>query len=221
MSTVSMTITGGHERYAPFVRRWWNSVLAMEVRPDEIIAVIDEQDSTGVSGVIDAREVPTRIIRMGSPYSVDYVNTAFGAASCEWVSFCGLDDKMAPRAYVDIPDAGDADLIVGSIELSSGGVWHGDWNVDALQQANTLPAHSLFRKYLWVELGGIPDVRWSDWAFWLKCAQRGVKTYKSTNTTAWFDVGADHETVSGLQVSASVRADAHRELMEFRRALLG
>jgi hypothetical protein len=221
MNTVSMTITGGHTRYAPFVQRWWNSVLAMDTRPDEIIAVIDEQDSTGVSSIIDTQEIPAQIIRMDEPYSMNYVNAAFDAATCEWMSFCGLDDKMMPHAYADISAAGDADIIVGSIELSSGGIWHGNWDVDALSRSNTLPAHSLFRKGLWTELGGIPDIRWSDWGFWLKCAQFGVTTYKSQHVTAWFDLGADHETMSGFQVSSDVRAAADRELLEFRQTMMG
>jgi len=221
VNTVSLIVSGGHERYAPYVARWWNSVLAMNPRPDEIVATIDKDDSSGLGKVIDEQEIPAQIIVMPGPHSIDYLNTAFGAATSEWLGFSGIDDMMKPSAYADVSDAGDADIIVGSIELSCGGFHYGFWNPDALMHENTLPAHSLIRKRLWSELGGLPDLRWSDWGFWLKCAHRGVRTYTSRNVTAWFDMGEDHETVSGLQVPASVRANAHRELMDFKQTLMG
>jgi len=213
--TITLIVTGGHERYAPYVQRWWDAVLNMQPRPDEIVVVVDVNDSANVLSVIDPLEISIQIIKMQKPYSVDYINTAFGAARSEWVAFCGLDDMMMPHAYADINQAGDADIIVGSIELSSGDIARGAWDVDALMTRNTLPAHSPFRKQLWVDVGGLPDIRWSDWGFWIKCAKRGVTTYTSSNVTAWFDMGANHETMSGVQVSADVRAAADRELYEF------
>jgi hypothetical protein len=221
MNTVSLIVSGAHERYAPYVARWWDSVLAMNPRPDEIVATIDADDSAGIRSVIDPSEVPTQIIVMPGPYSVDYLNTGFAAAHSEWLGFCGIDDMMKVSAYADVSEAGDADIIVGSIELSAGNIQHGFWNPDALMHENTLPAHSLIRKRLWSELGGLPDLRWSDWGFWLKCAHRGVHTYTSRNVTAWFDMGESHETMSGLQVPAIVRAEAYREVMEFKQTLLG
>jgi len=213
--TITLVVTGGHERYAPFVQRWWDSVLIMEPRPDEIVAVIDTNDTTGLGGIIDPNEIPCQIIVKDYPYDITYLNDGFGAATHEWVAFCGIDDMMMKNAYADIDQAGDADIIVGSIELSSGDIARGAWDVDALMTQNTLPAHSPFRKQLWVDVGGLPDIRWSDWGFWIKCAKRGVTTYTTNNVTAWFDMGANHETMSGVQVPADVRAAADRELYEF------
>jgi hypothetical protein len=219
--TVSLITPGAHERYAPYVARWWESVLAMNPRPDEIVATIDADDSAGLRSIIDPNEIPTQIIVMPGPYSVDYLNTGFAAAHSEWLGFCGIDDMMKVSAYADVSEAGDADIIVGRIELSNGVVWNGTWEPDDLANRNTLPAHSLIRKKLWIELGGVPDIRWCDWGFWLKCAKRGVKTYSSKHLTAWHDLGHDHETISGMQVPDDVRAAANEELQRFRRELFG
>jgi hypothetical protein len=221
MNSVSLIVSGAHERYAQYAQRWWDALLAMEKRPDEIVATIDENDSAGLAAIIDPNEVSAQIIVMPEPYSVNYINTAIAAAQGEWLSFCGIDDMMRPRAYADIHEAGDADIIIGTLDLSTGITWGGMWNPEFLMSHNTLPAHSFIRKQLWEELEGLPDIRWSDWGFWLKCAKRGVKTYPSKNVTAWHDLGLNHETISGLSLPAEVRTAADEELHQFRRELFG
>jgi hypothetical protein len=221
MQSVSLIVSGAHQRYAKYAQRWWDAILAMEQRPDEIVATIDDHDSAGLAAIIDPNEIPTKIIVMSEPYSAEYINTAMGAAEGEWLSFCGIDDTMRPHAYTDISEAGSADIVIGTLDLSTGITWGGMWNPEFLMSQNTLPAHSFIRKELWKELNGLPNIRWSDWGFWLKCAKRGVTTYSSKNVTAWHDLGLDHETLSGLLLPAEVRAAADEELHQFRRELFG
>lgn len=206
--------------YAPFVPRWWAAVQEMDPQPAEIILVIGSEDHAGVRDQIP-RDAQIRFVELDEPFSNRYFTVGCESVTQEWAGFCGIDDQMLPRAYADIPEANEAgaDILVGSILLSTGQVWQGSWDPQALLRHNTLPAHSPFRKSLWEKVGGFPDIRWSDWGFWLKCAAHNASTFQSRDLLAIFDVGQDHETMSGVSLDPQIRAAADRELLDFARSL--
>ena len=219
MSISLITIAEG-EAYKSFVPRWWESVIRMDPMPDSIIIVIGAEDRAGVLDVI-TEDVPVCVVSLDEPFSNAYFTAGFSAADTDWVGFCGIDDQMLPRAYADIPEATllGAEIIPGTIVLSNGQVWRGTWNVEALQRHNTLPAHSPVTKELWERVGGFPDIRWSDWGFWLKCAKENPAIYQATEPLAIFDIGDGRETMSGVTLDPAIRARADAELHAFRESL--
>lgn len=213
------TIAEG-EAYAPFAPRWWAAVEKMDPQPAEIVVVIGAEDRCGIRELTAGAD-RVRIIELDQPFSNTYFTTGCEAGTQEWVGFCGIDDQMLPNAYADLLDATEAgaDILVGSIILSSGGIWRGTWDPTALERHNTLPAHSPFRRSLYDAVGGFPDIHWSDWGFWLRCAAHGAKPFYAREPLAIFDVGDSHETMSGVNLDPYTRRNADEELQAFRRSL--
>lgn len=218
MSVSLVTIAAG-SKYAAYVPTWWRAVQAMRPMPDEIVIVVDAEDTANVADVVEGENI--HLVHAEEPFGYHYFNLGFRAATSEWISYCGIDDQMLPNAYADIPTATQiqADIIVGTILMSNGYVWRGSWNPYGLRQNNTLPAHSPFRKALYEKVGGFPDIRWSDWGFWLKCVREDPVIYLGTQPLAIFDVGEDRETMSGSSLDANVRQAADAELHAYRESL--
>jgi len=159
-------------------------------------------------------------VPLSSGFGVEYFNAAVKAADSEWVAYCGIDDQMMPDAFADLNRAEElgANLMVGNLLMSNGHRWMGAWNTIALQQFNTLPAHSPYKRSLWEKAGGYPDVRWSDWGFWLHATPHAVP-YHSQFITAIFDIGETHETMSGINLDTTIRQQADNEIAELIKSL--
>ena len=214
--TISLvTIAEGLE-YASFVKPWREAVLGMHHKPDEIIIVIGAGDEANVRQH-DWSFVPTRIITLQEPFSTAYFNAGVCAARSEWISYCGIDDLMLPHAYVEINY--EADIIVGTVLLNNERAWVGVWDTQLMQHVNPLPAHSLYRKELWITVNGYPNIRWSDWGFWLLCAQQNPKVSQGLHPIAVFDTGQDRQTMSGSSLDPAIRMQADIELQAFRDCL--
>lgn len=207
------------EEYKGFLPDWWDAVQKMDPYPREVVLVIHERHRKFVQEVTGDG---TKVIALNEPYSMKYVVTALENATSEWVGFCGIDDRMYPNAYHDLADHnGEGEIMVGTLELSTGQTWHGSWNIEDLKRANTLPALSPHRKSLYNRLGGYPEIRWWDWGFWLKSAKAGVEVFHSSIPIAWFDVGTDRQTIGGLSLDEEVRARADAEIHALVRELWG
>lgn len=216
--SVSLYTVAEGEAYAPFAARWWEAVQAMNPAPAQVVVAIGPEDRAGIRDLVGNAAT---VVEVQGPFSNGHFTAACEAGTQEWAAFCGIDDVMLPDAFKDIPAATEAgaDILVGSIVLSSGGVWRGSWNPPAMLRHNTLPAHSPFRRSLYDAVGGFPDIRWSDWGFWLKCAVHGAKPYPATVPQAIFDVGEDRQTMSGVNLDPTVRAEADAEVIALARSL--
>ena len=213
---VSLVTIAEGSAYAAFVEPWRAAITEMSRKPDEIVIVIGAKDAAGIRGY-DWSEIPTKIVTLNEPFSTAYFNAAVCAASSDWISFCGIDDLMLPDAYVGIDD--HAEIIVGTVLLDNVRAWRGSWNPEHMQHYNPLPAHSLYKKDLWIEVGGYPDIRWSDWGFWLKCATTNPTVSYATHPLAIFNTGQDRETMSGVSLDPLIRMQADLELQAFRDTL--
>lgn len=218
--TASLFTAAEGEAYAPFIPRWWESVQQMDPPPDEIVISIHPLDKASVRDVV-AEDDRVRLVEIDEPFSNKFFREACAATTSTWVSFSGVDDVMLPYAYADIAEATEvgADIIVGTIALSNGSIWRGSWNPYEMRYRNTLPAHSPYRKSLWEKVGGFPDIRWSDWGFWLKCLREDPVIFVGTRPIAIFDIGEGRQTMSGVDLAATTRAEADRELLEFLETL--
>lgn len=190
----------------------------MDPMPDQVVIVIGPDDHAGIRDLV-SDDIPAKIVTLDQPFSNAYFRAGVENTETEWVGFSGIDDEMLPHAYKDLPHAGNAEIMVGTIILSTGHIWRGTWNPEALARHNTLPAHSPFRRSLYDQVGGFPDIHWSDWGFWLKCARYGARTFTSPEPLAIFDVGADRETMSGQSLPDDKRQAADLELQAFMETL--
>ena len=213
---VSLVTIAEGSAYASFVEGWRESVLRMRRKPNEIIIIVGEEDAAEVRGH-DWSRIPTKIITAGEPFSTAYFNAIVEAASSDWISYCGIDDLMLPDAYIGLDDS--ADIIVGIVLLDNERAWVGEWNTELMQHLNPLPAHSLYKRDLWLKVGGYPDIRWSDWGFWLKCAATNPKVSQGKYPTAIFDTGIGRDTMSGSSLDPMIRMQADMELQAFRDSL--
>lgn len=218
--TVTLYTVAEGAAYAPFAPRWWESVRRMDPLPDEVVIVIGADDHAGIRELVTP-DVNTVIVQLEEPFSNSYFRAGVNAATSEWIAFSGIDDQMLPHAFVDIPTATRlaADVIVGTIFLSNGGMWRGSWDPAAMRHVNTLPAHSPFRQSIYERVGGFPDIRWSDWGFWLRCAAAGARPYQGTQPIAIFDIGEGRETMSGVSLQDHIRKQADAELKAFAESL--
>ena len=213
---VSLITVAEGSAYASFVEPWRAAITEMSRKPDEIVIVIGDKDAAGIQDY-DWSDIPTKIVTLHEPFSNAYFNAAVCAASSGWISFCGIDDLMLPNAYIGIDDS--SDIAVGTVLLDNIRAWRGSWNPEHMQHFNPLPAHSLFKKDLWIQVGGYPDIRWSDWGFWLKCATTNPTVSYAENPLAIFNTGQGRETMSGVSLDPLIRMQADLELQAFRDSL--
>lgn len=215
VSITLYTVVEG-EHYAQFIPRWWESVQHMTPAPDEVLIVTGKTHRDTIES-LDPQHINLTILHLDQPFSNAYFRAGVEYAASEWIGFSGIDDIMLPNGYKDVAaaDAAHADIMVGTIILSNGAIWRGTWNTHALTQHNTLPAHSPFRRDLYDQAGGFPDIHWSDWGFWLRCATIGAKPFHSPEPIAIFDIGDTHETMSGVGLDPRKRIQADQELRTF------
>ncbi len=219
--TVTVFTIAESAAYAHFIPRWWNAILLMNPRPTQIVITHHYEDHAQViTSVPTGYDIPTKFVPLSSEFGVEYFNAAVMEATSEWVAYCGIDDQMTPHALADLNRAQEigANVAVANLLMSNGNKWTGSWNPEALKQFNTLPAHSPYKRSLWEQVGGYPDVRWSDWGFWLRAAPH-VIPYHSQFITAIFDIGETHETMSGINLDDDIRQRADEEIRELIQAM--
>jgi hypothetical protein len=214
--TGSMSTTNP-DSYSQFLPRYWAAIAAMDPLPDQVVIAHNVNDYCGVTDVPKDFPVPVKLVPVENGTRQDFHIAAFGAVETEWMSFCGLDDRMLPGAYKDLQSATDsgADICVSGIEMTNGRKIVGKWSLDYIKPYNCIPCHSPFTKRLWDELGPWPDLHWNDWAWWAKCWVNGVKAYESDNYVALFDVGTGHVTESGPLLDVQTRMKADEEIHKF------
>jgi hypothetical protein len=220
MESLAIFTISRAERYGVFFPRWWQAISELERQPDQIVIAYHESNLAKVPESVP-KEYASRVklVVSNSENGLDYPNLGIDSADTDWVAFCGLDDQVLPNAYDELGLCSDAEILVANLQLSDGSKSFGSWDVQRMKQQNPMAFLSPFRKSLWERVGGMPKIYWSDWGFWMKAAMAGATTYQSQNFQALFDLGADHETESGLLLSSQKRTDADKELMAFAKEI--
>jgi hypothetical protein len=208
------------ERYGLFFPRWWQAISELERQPDQIVIAYHESNLAKVPESVP-KEYASRVklVVSDSEDGLIYGNLAVEAADTDWVAFCGLDDQVLPNAYDELELCSDAEILIANLKLSDGSNSFGSWDTQRMKHQNPMAFLSPFRKSLWERVGGIPKIYWSDWGFWMKAAMAGATTYQSQNFQALFDLGADHETESGLLLPSQIRSAANDELNAFAKEI--
>jgi hypothetical protein len=220
VTTYAIHTSSHAARYARFIPDYWAGIESLERQPDQIVLLIHEDDEAGLADSIPARyKSIVRIEWTRLPHSSRMINEQIRLIEADWVCFCGLDDVALPSAYNELDGLENVEILVGNLQLSSGGEIRGQWNPDELKRHNTLPNHSPYRKSLWDRVGGWPEIYWADWGFWMKCAMAGATVERSTNFQARFHTGELVETDSGPLLDPAVRAAANQEILDFGRSI--
>jgi hypothetical protein len=208
------------ERYGVFFPRWWQAIRELERQPDQIVIVYHKSNLAKVPESVP-KEYKSRVklVVSASENGLDYPNLCVESADTDWVAFCGLDDQVLPNAYDELEFCSDAEILVGNLKLSDGSKSMGSWNLERMKHQNSMVFLSPFRKSLWERVGGMPKIYWIDWGFWMKAAMAGATTYQSQNFQALFDLGATHETESGLLLPSEIRLAADKELLAFAKQI--
>jgi hypothetical protein len=220
MESLAIFTSSRAERYGVFFPRWWQAISELERQPDQIVIAYHESNLAKVPESVP-KEYASRVklVVSNSENGLDYPNLGIDSADTDWVAFCGLDDQVLPNAYDELGLCSDAEILVANLQLSDGSKSFGSWDVQRMKHQNPMAFLSPFRKSLWARVGGIPKIYWSDWGFWMKAAMAGATTYQSQNLQALFDLGADHETESGLLLPSQIRSAANDELTAFAKEI--
>lgn len=203
LTVVVMSYGEPGNQYCQFVDRWWSSVVA--INPAEVIVVHTDPEPLGLLAKAPS-QLNVRSMPMAGSHPVA-LNVAIEAATQPWVSAIGVDDCYRPGATELLPqaDAMGAEIMLWDHYEIGSHVWRTFWNAERLTTANTVQGASPFRRSLWQRAGGFPDIAWSDWGFWLRCAKAGAKTVHFGTVGVDFDPGLTHQTFSGHALSKSER----------------
>jgi hypothetical protein len=220
MESLAIFTTSRAERYGVFFPRWWQAISELERQPDQIVIAYHESNLAKVPESVP-KEYASRVklVVSDSEDGLVYGNLCVESTDTDWVAFCGLDDQVLPNAYDELELCKDVEILVANLKLSDGSNSFGSWDTQRMKHQNPMAALSPYRKSLWQRVGGIPEIYWADWAFWMKAAMAGATTYQSKNFQALFDLGADHETESGLLLPSQIRSAANDELKAFAREI--
>ena len=216
--TLAIYTSSHAEHYGVFIPRYWEAIKKLNRQPDQIVILYHESNLTGLPESVPVEYVSrVKLIETDKQHGAETQNLTIGAADTDWVAFCGLDDQVFPEAYDELAHIGKAEILVGNVRQSDGRDFIGVWDRELMKRQNTLTALSPYRKALWERVGGMPDIRWNDWGFWIKCHMAGVEVAKSNNFQALFDMGLTHLTDSGYMLNEDVRQEGERELQRFAR----
>lgn len=210
LSVVVLAYGPAGNPYAQFVQRWWEAVRL--IQPAEVVVVHSDPEPLGVLAAAPP-EITVKAVPMRGSFA-NGLNIGTMAASQPWVSTIGIDDCYRPGACELLPlaDAVGAEIMLWNHYELGGHVWTTSWDVQTLRRANTVQGSSPFRRDLWVRAGGFPDIGWSDWGFWLRCAKAGAKAWHCGRIGVDFDPGLSHATYSGRALSEQDRDARDKEV---------
>jgi hypothetical protein len=197
MTTISVVTCCYGIEYAEFIPRWWQSVLALNRKPDEIILGIDKGDPTGLSRSIP-EGIKARIIVLPEGGNVDKWDFAVRKAKSKWWCYAPIDDEFLPEALdeVDKADEEGADFLVDSIIVrDSGFVAKGDWNTKDIATRLPIPGWPPTTLAIYKKLAR-NDYKFGDWAFQIDAAATGAKPYFANTKRIIWDSGVNRMTLS-------------------------
>jgi hypothetical protein len=171
--TVWTTVFGSYHR---FLEGWLQA--AEMARPDRLLVVSDRP-----------LKVPADVI-VAEPVG-EFPEHRFRNLACEvadgWLWQIDVDDRILPDA-LEVLAGRSCDAVMVGCVTSRGSEYipavmpHADF----LAGPNRYLSGSPFTKQLWERAGGFPDVAWSDWGFWRRCARAGARFEAAGRACYWY-----------------------------------
>jgi hypothetical protein len=225
MTTISVVCAIWGLEYRQFVNRWWDSVVALERTPDQIVVVTNRDSFDFIeTSRPDGYDVAVKIIALDNELtSIEYWDVACRGGDMDWIVVLNVDDVFLPEALndIDVADAEGCELVADGCRFSNQSrIWKGYWNPVEIFDLLTLPGVAPMRKDLYERVGGFPkEIYWYDWAFYMVCAKAGVKVFQSDLIRMIFDEGYTHKTQSGQQLDSGTREMANNQIRDFANML--
>lgn len=171
MSTVSAIIPAYNA--AATLGEAIGSIAAQSLPPGETI-VVDDGSSDDIGGVV-ARYAGVKLIWQANAGPSAAINRGVAAASGEWLAILDADDLWTPGAlasHLDAIDGVRADIVVGYVEEFRHDAYEKLLTIRA-PAAGWLAGATLFRRELWLALGGMAeDLRVGGWVDLMDRARR-------------------------------------------------
>ena len=225
MTTISVVSAIWGLEFRRFVNRWWDSVVALERIPDQIVVITDRDNLDFFeTSRPDGYDVSVKIVAVdGELTSTEYWDMAYRECDMDWIVGLSIDDLFVSEALNDIDraDAEGCELVADGCRFSDQPrIWKGYWNPVEIFDSMTMPGGAPMRKDMYERVGGLPnEIYWLDWAFYMVCAKAGVKVFQSDLIRMIFDEGYTHKTISGQQLDSGTREMANNQIRQFATML--
>jgi glycosyltransferase involved in cell wall biosynthesis len=195
------------------------SVVAQTYRDWEIIIVDDgSTDATAtVANDLIARHAPRRIslVRQANQGLPGARNSGIAASRGRYILPLDADDILMPEMLEETARLLDADPSTAiaytdyvRFGADSRRVETGRWSVDDLAYRCQLSGPSLFRREVWLTVGGYnPNMRggYEDWDFWIAAAERGFRGRRIAEPLFGYRIKASSMIVDALANDADLR----------------
>lgn len=208
--------------YAKFLTRWWEGIDSLEVQPDEIVIVTDQQNFRSVLEQSEGR--PIWIIQHESDSYGGYFNRAIEMLQTDWIAMCNVDDYFLPEALNEIQKAEDegCNLVCDHlIHKDTNVIQSASWRPEELDHSFTLMGCNPMTKHLWEAAGGFPEgMRFVDWGLAIRMRETGlVKPFYASTKRIVYDVGYDRLTMSGATLDGESRRQGNAEIQALVESL--
>jgi hypothetical protein len=224
MTTISVLTAVWGERYTQFIPKWWDGVVSLQRKPDEILIFTDtiNKESMKLHIPIYLRKITNVEVIVNLEFN-DVWDNAFRACSKEWLAVCCIDDVFLPEALnaIDEADEAGAELVADSnLFHPSGNIFRGYWDPEEIFNRLTMPGAAPMKREMYERIGGFDkDIYFSDWAFYMKAAKAKIKVYQTDIIRIIYDEGVNHQTQSGAMLDSITRMNAENQIRAYSMKL--
>ena len=217
LTTIGLPLAVWGQGYAEFLPRWWQGVLSLERKPDEVVIVTDRANQAHALATTPETNIPTSVFVIdGNDYSV-FWNEAISKCDTEWVAICNADDQFLPQALneIDAAEAEGCNLVCDWIQDKDTNELHASaWNQDSIGSHWTMLGAEPMKKSLWQAAGGFRHgYLFADWQLAMYMAKTGqVKAYHAQTVRIIYDRGQTRKTLSGVLQDHNIKAEAYQKL---------
>lgn len=224
LTTITLPLAIWGEGYAEFLPRWWDGVLSLNRKPDEVSIVADVKNFKAVIETWPKTDIPVKAITYTGEDYADFWNKAISEATSEWVAICNVDDQFLPPALdqIDQADTEGCNLVCDSIQdKGSHNVTMSSWRPDVVAHTWTMVGAEPMKKSLWEASGGFrKGFLFADWALAMDMAKTGlVKAFDASTLRIIYDRGYDRKTLSGAMQDGNKKSEGYAMLRELASQL--
>ena len=217
MTTIGLPLAVWGNGYAEFLPRWWQGVLSLERKPDEVVIVTDRANHLTALATTPESAIPTSVFVIEATEYAEFWNEAISKCETDWVAICNADDQFLPQALnqIDQAESEGCTLVCDWIQDKDTNQLHASaWNQDSIGTHWTMLGAEPMRKSLWQSAGGFRrGYLFADWQLAMHMAKtEQVKPYHAQTVRIIYDRGQTRKTLSGVLQDHNIKAEAYEKL---------